>query len=998
MAHATPCVQQGVLITHESSPEIALDTPAWFAWLAEHRVFRFVTPACAFTARRERRAAGWYWYAYRRQRGTLRSVYLGKTEELTCARLNEATLALRAHFLRDSRPADEAEHSFLLAAKIARPALHTLRVARPRLTTYVHAHAACKLLLVVGPAGSGKTTLLSEAFPERVAWVSLDEGDNDLTRFWRYVLEALYRTYPGVALHVQTLLPALQAEAMEPFFIPLLNSLASLPEQIVLVLDDYHLLTSQGIHASLTFLLEHAPDQLHLVISSRVQPPLPLPRLRARGELAELQAVDLRFTQLEAAALLKLFTTKIPPTEEVQKLLEYTEGWATGLYLASLSERVGQVGAASPPGAYEDQRALFAYLTSEVLTTQPEHVQTFLLCSSILERFCAELCDAVLLQETSQALLQQLEHDHLFLSALDTSHTWYRYHALFADFLRVRLQETLPEQVSLLHCRAAGWYAHEGMPAEAIAHALQGDDTALAARLVEEHGRSVLMHHEIVTLQSWLRALPEEMVASRPRLCLLAAWAQMHTSHIGPVEGYLCAAERGLADNALSDHERQMLSGEIAALRARAAIYQGRGEQGIALARQALRALEIDDYYVRGEVALSMGTANGALGEVDAAEAAYREAIELSWKCGNLRAALLTVRSLGLLYLDLGRLSQTSKLYKHALERVLEQGQEHLPPVGFLHIGLGELYYEWNNLAAAERHLREGVALGQRGGDVKIWLLGYFKLLFTALARGDGERSWQLLAEAERLAYQASFARGMTWAEQERVRLSAMQGDSAPLLTWLQECGLDPDAEPAPRHEYEYYRLAQALIARQEPERASGILHYLYARAEQTCKIGVKIPLLLTMAQAYQAQGEITQALEMLSQALTLAAPQGYMRVFLDEGTAIMTLLSKLHSSVPQPLASHTASYLNRLLRAFHAEPALQQNGPGDMSMLPEQLSQRELEVLSLLAAGYSNANIAEALIIGLNTVKTHLKNIYGKLEVSTRTQAIARARVLHLL
>lgn len=998
MAQATPSVQQGVLNTREKALAIAVETPEWFTWLGEHYVFRYISPAGTFTARRERRATGWYWYAYRRQRGRLRNVYLGKAEELSLTHLNEAANALNTLFAQEKHAASEVTHHFLLTTKMTRPPLHTLLVSRPRLTTYLQAHTACKLVLVTGPAGSGKTTLVSDWLRERsVAWISLDEEDNDLARFWSYVLAALQRSHPGLAGHVQTLLPTLQTGTIEPLLVPLINALATLPGEVVLVLDDYHVLTNQAVHESVSFLLEYAPEQVRLVIASRRLPPLSLPRLRARGQLAEVRATDLRFHQQEAEVLLTRLLERPPDAEELTCLVASTEGWATGLSLAALARRQGTV---LLPGLRADQRELFAYLTSEVLAYQPEPIRDFLLRSSILQRLHGDLCDAVLLQRNSQDLLRHLECENLFLSPLDETCTWYRYHALFAAFLRARLEEVYPGQAACLHQRAAIWYMHNNLPAEAIAHALLANDFSLAAHLVEEQGRSALMRDEVVTLGGWLRAFPEEALYAYPRLCILAAWVQLHTSRFEPVERYLCAAERCMERNENAEEERQALSGEIAAIRARIAIYQGEIAQSVTLAHHALRGLADNDYAVRGEVALSLGHAHELLGETGAAEAAYCQASELHWTCGNLRTALLAVRSLALLLVDQGRLHQAHKLYQDSLERVLEMGQEHLPPVGFLHVGMGELSYEWNDLEAAERHLRKGIALGKRGGDVKIWLLGYFRLIFTVQARGETAQAWSLFTEAEQLVRQANFTRGIAWLREIRLRLSALQGDFAPFLSWAQECDLDPSAEPDVRHEDEYEQLAQAFINRQEPDFALNILRRLLHRAEQTQRFGSQISLLLRIACAYTLCQKTDQACEAVSKALILAAPQGYLRTFLDEGAPVVALLGRLQQSSRQglPLVPHSHSgYLQRLLQAAASDRAEQQHGEGIVALI-EPLSQRELEILRLLSAGHSNAEIAEVLVIGLNTVKTHLKNIYGKLEVSTRTQAIARARTLQLL
>ncbi|HET8842746.1 MAG TPA: LuxR C-terminal-related transcriptional regulator [Ktedonobacteraceae bacterium] len=998
MAQATPSVQQDVLNTRENALTITLETPEWFAWLGKHSVFRYISPAGTFTARRERRAAGWYWYAYRRQRGQLRNVYLGKAEELSLTHLNKAAATLSALFAREKRVVSMNMHHFLLTTKMVRPPLHTSLVPRPRLTAYLQAHAACKLVLVMGPAGCGKTTLVSDWLrKDSVAWISLDEEDNDLERFWSYVLAALQRSHPGLAAHVQTLLPALQTGTIEPLLVPLINALATLNGEVVLVLDDYHVLTNQTVHESLAFFLEHAPEQVHLVIASRRPPPLPLPRLLARGQLAEVHAADLRFHRHEAEALLTLLLDHPIDPEELTRLVEATEGWVTGLSLAALARRQGL---APLSGLHADQRELFAYLASEVLAYQPEPIREFLLRSSILQRLHRDLCDAVLLQQSSQDLLQHLERENLFLSPLDETGTWYRYHALFAAFLRARLEEVYPGQAACLHRRAAIWYMQNNLPAEAIDHALQADDFSLAAHLLEEQGRNALMRDEIMTLRSWLRAFPEDVLCIHPRLCILAAWVQLHTSRLEPIEHFLCAAEHALEQQQVAEEESQALVGEIAAIRARVAIYHGDIARSVTLAHHALYALARNDYYLRGEVMLSMGHAYEVLGKTDAAEATYCQAGELHWACGNLRAALLTVRSLALLLVGQGKLYRAHKLYQDNLERMREMGQEHLPPVGFLHVGLGELSYEWNDLEAAEHHLREGIALGQRGGDVKVWLLGYFWLIFTVQARGETARAWSLFAEAEHLARQANFTRGIAWLREIRLRLSVLQGNDEPLLTWAQECALDPSAEPDLRQEDEYRQLAQAFIIRQEPAHALGILRCLLHRAQQAQRSGAQIPLLLGMACAYTLCEKTDQAYEAVSQALTLAAPQGYLRTFLDEGAPVAALLGKLQQAFRQgsPLVPRSHSgYLRQLLQAAASERVEREQG-GKGTALIEPLSQREVEVLRLLGAGHSNAEMAEMLVIGPNTIKTHLKNIYGKLGVSTRTQAIARARNLQVL
>ncbi|GHO46369.1 LuxR C-terminal-related transcriptional regulator [Ktedonospora formicarum] len=1002
MSRMTPRVEQELLHiqdVHDGALTIMVGSPEWFVWLQEHRVFSFRSQDGNFTARKEQRAAGWYWYAYRRRHGVLRSAYLGKTDELTFLRLAEIAIQLQRTSATAQPIVSAPDQHLLLATKIIPPFLPSSMIARSRLIVSLHASTDRKLILITGPAGSGKTTLLNAWVREltcSVAWVTLDENDNELARFWSYVLAALQKCSPGFADHLRNQLPILQVETIEGFLVLLINALATLPGKVVLVLDDYHVLTSQPVYDSVTFLLAHAPQQLCLVVSSRTIPSLPLPGLRARGALVELDFNDLRFAPQEAEALLKTLGCGSLHPENLSELLVHTEGWVTGLTLVALALREAQNNETVALG-WRSNHTSFEYLASEVLARQPEEVRDFLLRSSVLESLHATLCDTVIEREKSQELLQQLERENLFLIPLDDQHSWYRYHQLFSVFLRDRLEQTYPGQSSMLHRRASNWYEANGMPSEAIAAALRACDYILAVRLIEAQAKEMLMRHEVITLGAWVSALPAAVVDSRPHLCIYIAWSLLHTTHTLSIERYLNAAERELSNGVIEEGEQRALYGEIVAIRARMAIYQDQIEQSVVLAHQALQWLDEENSLTRGEVLLGLGTAKEVLGETKVAEQAYRAAIDLSKACSNLRATMLATRSLAILFSHQGRLHQAHRLYQDGLEYALQIKQEDLPPVGFMYLGLGELCYERNDLEAAERYLREGIRLGQRGGDVKIWLLGYVGLMFVAQAHADRNQVWTLFEEAERLAQQVTFTRGLAWLELIRPRLSALLGDEEPLLTWSQECGLDPAREPDALYEEEYHQLARAFIVREEPEVALPILRCLLERAERTERSGFKIAICLSLACAYEAQGAKKQALEAMAEAIALAEPQAYMRSFLDGGIRILRLLKQLcrtYQSGKQQERSRLLKYLKRLLSISECEQPTLYNS----ALIVEELSAREVEVLCLLAAGNSNAEIASALVIGVNTVKTHLKNIYGKLEAHNRTQAIAQARAQDLL
>ncbi len=935
----------------------------------------------------------------------------------------------------------------LLRTKLHVPQARPNLVPRHRLTERLNDAlcAGCKLALVSAPAGFGKTTLLSEwiATPHgqrAVAWLSLDESDNDPVRFWTYVVTALETIQPGLGAQPLALLqspqplptmsaPRGEVEWIESALTLLINALTGLSTEFVVVLDDYHIITAQPIHDAVAFLLDHLPSQMHLVIASRADPPLPLARLRARSQLIELRAADLRFTPDEAVTFLNRVMGLGLSAEDVAALETRTEGWIAGLHLAALSLQ-GSDARHVPDFIAEftgSHRYILDYLVEEVLHRQPEGIQTFLLQTSILDRLCGPLCDAVVYNgdhsmctpfpPESQAMLERLEQANLFIVPLDHDRIWYRYHHLFAEFLRNRLRQAQPDQVSELHRRAADWYEHNGSIAEAVRHALKAADFERAERLIEQTAQTILMRGEITTLQGWLEAIPVQWVRSRPRLCVLHACALVIAGQLDAVEPLLQDAERG-AHSGPNDPvtEIEDLVGQTAAVRAILATSQGDVPRAIELARQSLDNLSDSSLFLRDIVSWILRFAYFFSGDMAAVARAFSENIDVSEVVGNTLVALLSTHAFGYLQMMQGRLRQAGEIYQRGLQLIAQQSGPTSPVASLAYLGLGELLRERNDLDGAERYLTEGVELGKQLGNAELFVDGYIALAWVKQAQGDVDGACATLQEAEQLVRgQASL---WTWAELDahRARLWIAQGNLAPAEEWAALRGRAPDANPRALSLIDYYErqveqatLARLFIAQHRPAEATRLLEELLQATETAGWTGSMIEIMALLALALQAQGETAQAVMTLERALALAEPEGYVRIFVDEGAPMRLLIADCRLQIERRARSardetsaRLLAYVDRLLAAFPAPsiPALPQSETRHLQskILVEPLSERELEVLRLVAEGASNQEIAQELVIAVSTVKTHVKNICGKLDARGRTQAITRARELRLL
>src|SRR5215831_4558480 len=891
-------------------------------------------------------------------------------------------------------------------------------VPRPRLLARLSQGIGSGLTVVSTPAGFGKTTMLGDwARRSRMpaAWLSLDAADNDPARFWRYVAAALDRVRPGTDAPVTALLLGRQQPPLEAVATAVINEL-SVPGEggVALVLDDYHLVQAPPVHNSIAFLLDRLPPGLRLVLSSRADPPLPLARLRARGHLAEFRAADLRFTLAETAAFLREVTGLDLPAASVAILQERTEGWAAGVQLAALALR----GHADPAGFVAtfagSHRYVLDYLTEEVLAGQPEPVLRFFLETSVLDRLCGPLCDAVTGRTGSQALLEELDRANLFVVPLDEVRQWWRYHHLFADLLRARLERQLPARLPELHRAAATWHEEHGLADEAIRHATAVGETGWAARLVERHVETLLRRSEGATLDRWLSALPAASVRARPRLSLAQAVTALIGGQLEAAEALLAGAEREFAASGDQPHEPSVgralsvlanAPASIAHLRAEIARLRGDPARAVAYDQQALTHLGEDDWILRSMVDWNLAEAHWLRGELGEAERALADVVAERLAAGEGYLAMRVCYDHGEVQRAQGRLGAVQRTYQRALENASRFGPQP-PPAGMAHVGLAEVLYERGELAAAHEHATQGVALCRHLAFIQPLATGYALLARIRWAQGDATGALEAIGQAERVRLSPQMVALYNPVPAWRARLLLARGEVAAAARWAGERGLGAEDEPSYPQEREYLALARVLLAQHAPGEALGLLDRLHAQAALQQRTGSVIEAAALRARALAAGGNLAAASASLAEALALAAPEGYVRVFADEGAPMERLLGRLAAAqrtgrVVFPSAV-PPRYLERLARACQPPPPAAATPPvardTAMAGLAEPLSGRELEVLRLLAAGRSNQQIADELVVTLATVKKHVGHILGKLAAANRTQAAARARVLGLL
>ncbi len=764
-------------------------------------------------------------------------------------------------------------------------------------------------------------------------------------------------------------------------FIP--SEIEELRPGYILVLDDYHVIETPAIHQHLSFLLDHLPPHMQLVISTRADPPLHLAQRRARDQLIELHESDLRFTRIEVEQFLNETMSLSLNLEQIAALETRTEGWIAGLQLAALSLRGREDLSGFVRAFTGSHRFVFDYLTDEVFARQTESTQSFIMHTSILERLNASLCKALTGHADSQAMLEELERNNLFLTALDDERRWYRYHHLFADILLHRLTEKSPTTLVELHLRASEWFENEGLITEAVNHALAAHDWERAARLMEKASESLRQRGEIATLTNWTQALPESVRRSHPALCLIHARALVDVARFADAEIFIAEAEQWIQSNAANTDS---LRGKALALRAQFAITRGELMQAIELAQRAEQSLPPDDVSWRIWVSLTLAGALRYTSNWLKANETFQEAAALSESAGDYTNALFALSSRGEVLEAKGQLRQAVQQFDQVLRLARGWGIANAPVTGYALVGLGRVRCEWNELDAALHDVQTGLERGQLARNMDVLLRGYHALARIRRAQGDMDSALAALDDADGVAEKMGLARVKDWISAQRAQVWLARGDTEAALDWASHFKghVQEDIFPSVP-----VALAKVWLSQQQPDKALPLLDHALQSAQAMGRLGNAIHILAVKAIVYHTKGDPEQALATLEHALELAEPEGYVRVFADEGAPMARLLRRLLTR------SSASEYVRRLLEALGESVKIEL---AIASKLNEPLSQRELEVLRLIADGATNKEIADELVLTVNTVKRHISNIFGKLVVSNRAQAIARARELNLL
>ncbi len=873
----------------------------------------------------------------------------------------------------------------LLATKLYIPLLRSKIVLRPYLIGQLNEGTHRKLTLISAPAGFGKTTLVSEwaaSAGQPVAWLSLDEGDNDPARFLIYLISALQTIDPDIGKDLLGALnaPQGQAPSTESVLTELLNDIAHIPTRLVLVLDDYHVIDSKPVDEALAFLLKHLPARMHLVIATREDPPLPLAKLRARDQLTELRASDLRFTPSEAADFLNQVMGLNLSAEDIAALETRTEGWIAGLQLAAISMQGYEDVSGFIRSFTGSHHFVLDYLIEEVLHRQPETIQTFLLRTSILDRLCGPLCDAVLgtPSASGQETLEYLERANLFIVPLDNERRWFRYHHLFGDLLRQRLNLSLnTEEIADHHIRGSEWYEQNGMLFDAFRHATAAGDVERAERLIENpriglHIRSVAM-----VVLAWLASLPKAVLDAHPRLWVRSGTLALMAGQTTDVEEKLQSAEKALQDAELNATTRDLI-GQIACARATLALTRYDPATMLVQAHRALEYLHPDNLTYQFTANWALASAYLFQGNRAESARAYTKALSISQASGNTFSIILALNGLGKLQEFDNQLYTAAETYR----RCLDLFGDHPQPNGSETIlGLARIHYEWNDLDAAEEYALQSLRLARQfDRSIDRYIVSDVLLAQLKMVRGDLSGAAILLAQSRKAVHPQSMMQIMPLVTAAQVLVLLKQGNLAEAAELAQTF-------PLPLSQ------ARILLAREDPSAALAVLLPFRQQMEAMGWADERLKAMVLEALALHQIGEKDKALQLLGDILTLTEPGGFVRTFVDEGVPMAQLLSDAAAIGLMP------DSIRKLLAVFEADKHKNEVKPERPSgLLGEPLSQRELEILKLIAQGLSNQEICKNLFLALDTVKGHNRKIFAKLQVQRRTEAIVRARELNLL
>ena len=913
----------------------------------------------------------------------------------------------------------------ILLTKLYIPAARPDLVSRSRLLEQLNQGLNSKLTLISAPAGFGKTTIITEwisslqqgnhlEHPVKFAWYSLDAGDNDPNRFLAYLIALLRKVFgsDSIGEGSLTMLESPQPPPLESVLLPLINEIAVRPAQICFIFDDYHLIDSQPVHDVLSYLLANLPPQMRLVVATRVDPPLQISRLRALGQLTEIRALDLRFTSTETAEFLNRAMGLRLSTVDIAALVTRTEGWIAGLQLAAISLQ-GHKDASQFIASFSgSDRLVLDYLIEEILDQQPAHIRAFLLHTAICDRFTGALCDALTGQEDGQQILETLERSNLFIVPLDNERFWYRYHHLFSELLRQRLLQARPESVIQLHEQASVWYEQNELPDEAIKHSLRAEDFERAAYLIEAEAEALWHRGKQTKLRQWLNTLPKEIVIAKPYLGVLRAWDQFASGQQDSAEESLRAAEDALSPknwsaaglnsetrNQLTASDKMKIQGRVAAIRAFLAFSQGDVAAIRSYAFKALECLPDIDLTWRSAAAVVLGDSYSLSGEPVKAHPVRMDALQASKAAGNIYMTLIAGMKLALNLRELGQLEQVIETCQHHFKIVHENGLSKSDLAGWLLAIWGEVLAERDDLDEALDRAQQGARLAERGRDVGILGWSYLCLTRVLITRGDFAGAEAVIRRIEDVAREVlvpPWIMNLFSAWQLHIWLAQSRLNA--ISDWLENGDLKLDGDIPILHEKEYIVLARFLLANGQSEEAASLVKRLLERAEAGGATSRIIEILIIQAMIFEAQEDSVKSMKSLGRTITLAQSEGFVRVFVDAGPAMARLLYEALSS---DFAPDQIDYIQRLLASFPVEkpvPKKQTLLQSAEYELIEPLTGREIEVLRLIAAGLSRQEIAANLVLSLNTVKAHARNIYGKLGVHSQIQAVGKARTLGLL